>query len=205
MFKANQTRSIRMRDSYISAGIDLLNQQNLSQISIPALAKLCGYSVGSFYTRFEDKDAYFRALRVATVHACDLEVNRRISVERLQELGLKQALEELVDFMVELFTSRYRGVIRESLLRILDPDDPWAPMRDSARRIMSNYHQAFENSLAGCKPKEARRRLSFCFQLVVGVLLNDLINDYHIFSTKDKSLRNGAKEMVLKYMDFEVA
>ncbi len=202
VLEANQARSVRIRDSYINAGIDLLNEERLNHVTIPDLAKLCGCSVGSFYTRFKDKEAYFRALRVTTIHACNMEIDRRVSVDALITLGPKKGLEELVDLMSDLFTSRYRGVLRESLLRILEPDDPWAPMRDSARGIMSNYHLAFENAFEGYMPKEARRRLSFCFQMIVGVLQNDLVNDYHVFSTKDKSLRNGLREAVLNYMNF---
>ncbi len=202
VLKANQARSVRIRDSFINAGIDLLNEERLSHVAVPSLAKLCGCSVGSFYTRFKDKDAYFRALRVATIHACNMEIDRRVSVEALKMLGPKKGLEELVDLMSDLFTNRYRGVLRESLLRILEPDDPWAPMRDSARGIMENYHRAFENAFDGYKPKEARQRLSFCFQMIVGVLQNDLVNDYHVFSTKDKSLRNGLRAAVLSYMNF---
>ena len=201
VLEANQQRSVRIRDSFINAGIDLLNEERFHQVTITNLAKLCGCSVGSFYTRFEDKEAYFRALRVATIHACNEEIERRVSVQALQKLGPKRGLEELVNLMSDLFTSRFRGVLRESLLRILEPDDPWAPMRDSARGIMANYHQAFEYEFRGYKPKEARRRLSFCFQMIVGVLQNDLVNDYHVFSTRDRSLRNGLKEAVLNYMN----
>ncbi len=201
VLEANQQRSVRIRDSFINAGIDLLNEERLHQVTITNLAKLCGCSVGSFYTRFEDKEAYFRALRVATIHACNEEIERRVSVQALQKIGPKRGLEELVNLMSDLFTSRFRGVLRESLLRILEPDDPWAPMRDSARGIMANYHQAFEHEFRGYKPKEARRRLSFCFQMIVGVLQNDLVNDYHVFSTRDRSLRNGLKEAVLNYLN----
>jgi AcrR family transcriptional regulator len=200
VFSAKQTRSIRIRDAFIEAGIEQLNTVRFEDLRIADLARSCGCSVGSFYTRFEDKDAFFRALRVATIKACNQEVDKRVSVESLQMLAPKAALEELVDLMADIFTSKFRGVLRESLLQILEPDDPWAPMRQSAQQIMANYHKALANAFPSIDTEMAIIRLSFCFQMTVGVLQNDLVNDYHIFSTRDHSLRVGLKEAVCSYM-----
>ena len=199
--QARQKRSIRIRDAYIQAGIELPNATRLQELKISDLAERCNCSVGSFYTRFEDKEAYFRALRVSAINACNAEIDHRVSVDKLEVLSPSDALAELVDLMADLFSGEFRGVLRESLLRILEPDDPWAPMRDSARRIMGNYHAALGHKFPQFEGLEVQRRLSFCFQLIVGALQNDLVNDYHVFSTRDQSLRNGLKDAVKKYME----
>jgi AcrR family transcriptional regulator len=200
VFEATQKRSVRIRDAYIAAGMEKLNSTRFSELRISDLARSCECSVGSFYTRFLDKEAFFRALRVATINACDIEIDSKVSVEVLEQLTLKEALEELVDLMADIFSGQYRGVLRESLLRILEPDDPWALMRQSAQRIMANYHKAFAKDLTGYSLKQARKRLSFCFQMIVGVLQNDLVNDYHVFTTRDETLRDGLKEAVCSYI-----
>lgn len=123
-----------------------------------------------------------------------------MNIDRLYELEAEEALDELVDLMSDLFTGPIRGVLRESLLRILEPDDPWAPMRDSAREIMRNYRKACASQFPAFDEEETKTRLSFCFQLIVGALQNDLVNDYHVFSTKDQSLRTGLKDAVRGYM-----
>ncbi len=198
---ARQQRSMLIRDAYIQAGIDMLNTQRLAEIKVADLAQACNGSVGSFYTRFEDKEAYFRALRAAAIALSNAEARRRINLDRLYEMTPPQAMDEMVDLMADLFTAPIRGVLRESLLRILEPDDPWAPMRDSARDIMRNYRRAFATEFPGFDEEQTKQRLSFCFQLVVGTLQNDLVNDYHIFSTKDASLRDGLKEVLRSYMN----
>lgn len=197
---ARQKRSVALRDGFIRAGIEILNTKRLSDLSVSELAKECGGSVGSFYTRFEDKEAYFRALRVAAMAMCNTEIQSRVSIDRLYEMEPGEALDELVDLMADLFTSPIRGVLRESLLRILEDDDPWAPMRDSAREIMRNYRRACATLFPEFTPKETKQRLNFCFQLTVGTLQNDLVNDYHVFSTQDESLRFGLKETLRSYM-----
>ena len=200
VFKATQKRSIRIRDSYIQAGFEALNTTRFRDLRVSDLAKACQCSVGSFYTRFQDKESYFRALTAATIADCNQEIDARVSAELLREMGADRALEELVDLMADIFSGRFRGVLREALLRILEPDDPWAPMRASARRIIANYHAALSDAFPQFTPEETKIRLSFCFQIIVGVLQNDLVNDYHVFSTRDRSVRAALKENVARYM-----
>lgn len=200
VFDAKQERSVRIRDAFINAGVDALNSTRFGDLKITALAEASMNSVGSFYTRFKDKDAYFRALRVHAIDMLDQEIGARFSAERLAAVPPHEALEMLVDLMGDIFCSRFRGVLREALLRILEPDDPWAPMRDSARRIVAELHAGLKDAFPDFPPEEARRRLSFCFQMIVGVLQNDLVNDYHVFSTRDQSIRTGLKDAVCSYM-----
>ncbi len=200
VFEARQERSIRIRDGYIEAGLDALNRMRLSELRVSDLARSCNCSVGSFYTRFESKQAYLRVLKAAAMSACDLEIDARVSEDMLRALGPERGLEALVDLMADIFSGRFRGLLRETLLRILEPDDPWAPMRASARRIIGNYHAALGDAFPHLGAEEARLRLSFCFQIVVGVLQNDLVNDYHVFSTRDRSVRAALKRNVLAYM-----
>ncbi len=203
VFPARQTRSVKLRDAYLRAGFELLNTKRLSDLTVSELADACDSSVGSFYTRFEDKEGYFRGLRAAAIELCNIEIRARVSLDRLYEMEPGEALDELVDLMADLFTGPMRGLLRESLLRILEPDDPWAPMRDSAREIMRNYQRACATEFPPFSPDETKVRLRFCFQLIVGALQNDLVNDYHVFSTRDESLRSGLKEAIRKYMNSE--
>ena len=200
VFEAKQKRSVRIRNAYIEAGVDLLNSMRFSDLSVSKLAEKCQCSVGSFYTRFKDKESYFRALRAAAINDCNILIQTRVSIDKLYEMEPDEALDELVDLMADMFSGRVRGILRESLLRILEPDDPWAPMRDAAREIMRNYRKTFAHQFPDFDEVETKKRLSFCFQLIVGVLQNDLANDYHVFSTRDESLRDGLKKVIRGYM-----
>jgi len=195
---------MRIRDSFIRAGAEALNDIRLNDLTVSGLCKRSGNSVGAFYTRFRDKDAYFRALRVYTVMSLEHETIARFNVDSLRDATVKQTLEKFVDLMVDIFTSRYRGVIRESLLLILEPDDPWAPMRGSAVKIVTTLQQSLETVLPTNTAVDVSTRCRFCFQLVVGPLQNELLNDYHVFTTRDNSLRNGLKEAVCAYMSHEI-
>jgi AcrR family transcriptional regulator len=200
VFAAKQKRSMRIRDAYIKAGVELLNSTRFQDLKVSDLAVHAGCSVGSFYTRFKDKEVFFLLLRSAAIESCNVIIRDRVAPERLAQLSPSVALDEMVDLMGDLFTGPWRGVLRESLLRILEPDDPWAPMRESARTIIQCYDATMSTRFEHFDAEESRVRLRFCFQLTVGALQNDLVNDYHVFSTRDQSLREGLKEAVRGYM-----
>ena len=205
VFEARQKRSVRIRDSFINVGIDALNEQRLHTLTVSGLAQASGNSVGGFYTRFQDKDAYFRALRVFTIQSIEQEYVIYFNADKLTGKPRHEILESLVDLMVDLFTSRYRGVLRESLLLILEPEDPWAPMRQSALNIVETLQTSLQDAFPEFSDQTAKTRLRFCFQLIVGVLQNDLVNDYHVHSTADDSLRMALKDVLNSYMNSATA
>lgn len=200
VFAARQKRSVRIRDGFINVGVEALNDTRLSELTVAELCHRSGNSVGAFYTRFRDKNAYFRALRSYTIESHDQEALSRFNKEVLQKCDAKETLEQLVDLMVDIFTSRFRGVLRESLVLILEPDDPWAPMRSSALKIVSVLQESLLDAFPQYTTAETNTRCRFCFQLIVGALQNDLVNDYHVYTTHDDSLRHGLKEAVCAYM-----
>ncbi len=203
VFNAQQGRSMRIRDGFIAAGVKALETQRFANLSVSQLAKMSGNSVGSFYSRFEDKDAYFRALQVSAVQSLDRNLIDKFSSDIQNSPSSAAALALLVDLLCNIFGSKYRGVLRESLLRILDSDDPWAPMRQSAKRIISILHNELCESFDGFTKAQTQERLSFCFQMIVGVLQNDLVNDYHVYSLKDGSVREGLKAVIYSYMNLD--
>ncbi|MDD9908471.1 MAG: TetR/AcrR family transcriptional regulator [Ahrensia sp.] len=202
---ATQQRSIRIRDEFVEAGVTALNKMRFDELKVSHLAELSGNSVGSFYTRFADKDAFIGALRAYAIASITREFVAHFTVDKLQQSERNEALGQLVDLLSDIFTSRYRGVLRESLLRILDPDDPWARMRQSAQEITTILNDALSHSFPEYGEAETHIRLRFAFQLIVGVLQNDLINDYHVFSTRDHSVRHGLKDAVCAYMNAPIS
>ncbi len=58
-----QPRARATRDSLLSAGRMLLAQRDFDELSIADIAGAIGLSVGSFYGRFQDKEAFFALLQ----------------------------------------------------------------------------------------------------------------------------------------------
>lgn len=200
VYQARQRRSVKARDGFIAAGISALNERRLEDLKIADLAKASNNSVGSFYTRFQDKNAYFRALRTYASQGIDREFNARFTPDSLRNMTPGAALDTFVDLIGAIFASEYRGVLRETYLRIMDEDDPWAPIRGSAQQTLASLQDGLQDAFPAYGRDETRTRLSFCFQLVVGVVQNDLINNNHVFTLKDGTALSGLKETLRAYM-----
>ena len=176
VFEARQTRSVKTRDGFIHAGVEALQTGRFDDLKIAELAAISNNSVGSFYTRFHDKDAYFRALSAYASQGISREFEMAFTAGKLRQLGPEQGLDALVDLIGAIFASKFRGVLRETYLRIMDEDDPWAPFRTSAKQTLRTLHEGLGDAFPHYGPDETKTRLSFCFQLIVGVIQNDLIN-----------------------------
>lgn len=201
---ASQQRSINTLNAFIANGIKMLNACRLHELRVPDLAKRCGCSVGNFYLRFPNKETYFKALQAEVMSQADELVVERLPHKRLAAMAPGAVLDSMVDLMADIFTGPGRGVLRESFLRIGETDDPWAPMRRAARDVMRRFIEAAADKFHPRSADEAALRLRFCFQTVVGVLQNELVNDYHVYSTRDGSIRLGLKEMLRSYMGVSV-
>ena len=59
---AKQARSRKTRDALVRAGRNLCEIKDFDELSVAEIAAEAGCSVGSFYSRFSDKDGFFRAL-----------------------------------------------------------------------------------------------------------------------------------------------
>ena len=200
VFEARQIRSVKSRDSFINAGIEALNTIHFDDLKIADLAKASNNSVGSFYTRFLDKEAYFRAVRAYAADGIDREFNASFTVANLRSVPPGEALDMLVDHLGAIFSSRYRGVLRETYPRIMDADDPWAPNRLSAQQVLRKLHAGLDDAFPAFGAAQTNTRLSFCFQMIVGVLQNDLVNSNHVYTLQDGSVLIGLKEALRAYM-----
>ncbi len=68
--QAKQRRSLQKQQALLAAGRDLFKSHGLPASSVAQVAVAAGVAVGSFYARFEDKNAWFAELsREAAVAA----------------------------------------------------------------------------------------------------------------------------------------
>ena len=59
---SRQKRSRETTAALLQAGAEMLRTHSFAELSIDALCRQVGATVGAFYSRFESKDAYFNAL-----------------------------------------------------------------------------------------------------------------------------------------------
>ena len=168
---AKQARSRRTRDALLSAGRKLLAQHPWTEITIHDIVKAAGVSVGSFYTRFKDKEAFFESL------AAEWVIWRRDSRMRLTD-----NLSPRDDYFASAVLDTYRVTLeqqhfwRAALMRGAADPAFWSAFRDLGLSLIERVLQLRQEELGRKLRAEEIRHIRFAFQMANGLINNSIVN-----------------------------
>ncbi|MBU4612458.1 TetR/AcrR family transcriptional regulator [Achromobacter sp. GG226] len=163
---AQQQRSQATLARILRAARQRISRAELDAVSVNEIVKAAGCSVGAFYTRFENKEALFRAL------VADMLAGGRRHLDAMYADTPDADLLDTVVHQALLRTRRHAGILRSAIKLGLTDPSVWEPIRA--------YGQ--ENATRLCK-RLARHgpvdetRVRFAFQVLHGSVLNTLLHD----------------------------
>lgn len=168
---AKQARSRKTRDALIAAGWKLLARHPWDDVTINDIVKTAGVSVGSFYTRFADRDAYFESLAAEWV-------TRRA----VQRLGVLEHVGKGEDYFSHAILDTYRTTLenqhfwRAALVRGAAHPAFWKPFRELGLRVLARVLELREAELRRPLSDEETRHIRFAFQMANGLINNSIVN-----------------------------
>ncbi len=166
---AKQARSRRTRDQLMTAGFRLVEDRDFEAVSIADIARAAGCSVGAFYFRFADKDAFFRAMIAHRL------TEARGAISTLLEGSGGDPLHVLVTAVVETFRRR-PGFLRAALRKSMGDPSVWEPLRAHGHFVADRFIERLARDSGRRPPQDAELRIRFAFQIMNGTLINALIN-----------------------------
>ncbi|MCP4004652.1 MAG: TetR/AcrR family transcriptional regulator [bacterium] len=117
-----QARSQATLDRLLDAAEDLLNEKGWEDTSVAQIANRAGSSVGSFYARFQDKDAVLNALHERFIQEAWVTAEAALNPERWKGASVAAITAELVRFQIRSNSERL-GLLRALQLRtVVDYD-----------------------------------------------------------------------------------
>ncbi len=140
---AKQARSQRKHEALLQAGRRLLDAQDLAALSVAQLTRDAGMSVGSFYSRFDDKNAWFGELLRVTGDAVLADTQALLDSARWQRAGDARKVALIVRHIVDVHR-QHRGIFRSALSDAARSARFWAPMHLYGRRLADAVHQALQ-------------------------------------------------------------
>jgi AcrR family transcriptional regulator len=178
-------RGLRTTEGLLAAGRRLLRERTLEQVSIQEICAHAGVTTGAFYSRFEGKDSYFKALQ-----ALALATLRQAMAARLAQLdSAPTTLEDAVRTLARdsrIWAYRNQGVLRASLVaRASTGEDP---LRQLSRQHMTDMASRLVRLHPAGPSAELALRIRFAQQALAGTLLYALINRESTFSLSDRRL-----------------
>ena len=184
---AKQPRSQAKHQALLEAGRRLLDTQDLSALSVAQLTRAAGMSVGSFYSRFEDKDAWFAELLRVTGEQALQDTQALLAGARFARAGnaLKVAL--IVRHVVAIHRV-HRGIFRASHSDAARSRLYWPQLHAYGQRLADAVFQALALHMQRVPAAQRRLRVGIALQLVFGTLVNAVLHNPGPIGLHDKRM-----------------
>jgi AcrR family transcriptional regulator len=200
---SRQQRSRETTAALLQAGAEMLRTHSLAELSIEVLCRQVGATVGAFYSRFESKDAYFNALIELAARDGAGRLSRMKDDGRLAGADLAERSRLLVRGTTG-WIRNHEGVLRAALQHDDTRPDRWSTFKTLAR---ANVADATPILLAAMGPgnKAAKTRaIAFGFQVVLGTLVNAVLNDPGPLSIHDREMEERLADCLLLLLQAEM-
>jgi AcrR family transcriptional regulator len=201
---SRQQRSRETTAALLQAGAEMLRTHSLVELSIETLCRRVGATVGAFYSRFESKEAYFNALMALAARDGESRLSRMRQDRRLTEADLA-ALSRLLVRGTIGWMRNHEGVLRAALQHDDTRPDRWSTFKELARANVANATPILLRVMGPGRKAAKTRAIAFGFQVVLGTLVNAILNDPGPLAIHDGELEERLANCLLLLLQAEIA
>lgn len=197
-----QQRSRELVVRLMNDGLALLKDQDFDGLSIEALCSRSGTTVGSFYARFESKDAFIDALQRLVVEGRRRELALLYESDRVPRDDLAHLLNWITKGGI-VWLRQHVGLVRASLRRAGSDRQSWTPMRELGRLQVEHALPIVASLVAARRSADLDQRIRFAFQMMYGTLNNMVLIDPGPLSLHDAATPRLLAIAMLRLIDPE--
>jgi AcrR family transcriptional regulator len=200
---SRQKRSRETTLALLKAGAEMLRKRSLAELSIEALCAEVGATVGAFYSRFESKDAYFNALMALAARDGERRIADMAAARPGRDADLAARCHQLVRGIIGWMRA-HEGVLRAALQHDDNRPDKWTPFKALARGNTERATPLLLPAMGKGRRTAKSRSIAFGFQVVLGTLVNAILNDPGPLSLHDKELEERLSDCLLRLLQAEI-
>ena len=201
---SRQQRSRETTAALLAAGAEMLRTHSLAELSIKALCRQVRATVGAFYSRFESKEAYFNALMALAARDGEGRLSAMKQDARLTEVDLAGLSRRLVRGTIG-WIRNHEGVLRAALQHDDTRPDRWSTFKELARANVANATPVLLRVMGPGRKAAKTRAIAFGFQVVLGTLVNAILNNPGPLSIHDRELEERLAGCLLLLLQAEMA
>ena len=201
---SRQKRSRETTAALLQAGADMLRTRSLAELSIEALCAKVGATVGAFYSRFESKEAYFNALVGLAARDGNAMLSRMAQNEQLKDTSLSNLCRLLVSAIVGWMRD-HEGVLRAALQHDDTRPDRWGTFKGLARASVAHATPPLLCVMGRGREAAKTRGIAVSFQVVLGTLVNAILNDPGPLSLHDNEMEVRLSNCLLLLLEAEIS
>jgi AcrR family transcriptional regulator len=200
---SRQQRSREMTAALLAAGADMLRRRSLAELSIEALCAKVGATVGAFYSRFESKEAYFNALIELAARDGARRLSAMTANAALRDVALAELCRVLVGGIIG-WIRNHEGVLRAALQHDDTRPDRWTTFKGLARASVAGATPPLLGAMGKGRAAAKTRGIAFGFQVVLGTLVNAILNDPGPLSLHDREMEDRLSGCLLLLLQAEM-
>src|SRR5271154_4317256 len=193
--QAKQARSRVTRDRLLAAGRRLLDQGAFEATSISDIASAAGCSVGAFYHRFADKEAFFAVLIETVLPDIVTHAKEAAADQRFTEGSIETTLTNCVAYWIQAFR-RHQGLIRTVMKKKLHAEETWTPVRQTGQAAFEPFIALLAAKCGQSDSRSFQYRALAGFQIVVGVTMNAALHRTILLNLESDELFAWANEIL---------
>ena len=200
---SRQKRSRETTGALLQAGAEMLRTRSLAELSIEALCSKVGATVGAFYSRFESKEAYFNALIELAARDGARTLSAMTANAALKNTSLAEVCRVLVSGIIG-WIRNHEGVLRAALQHDDTRPDRWTTFKGLARTSVAGATPALLRAMGKGRAAAKTRGIAFGFQVVLGTLVNAILNDPGPLSLHDREMEDRLSGCLLLLLEAEM-
>lgn len=200
---SRQKRSRETTLALLKTGAEMLRARSLAELSIETLCAEVGATVGAFYSRFESKDAYFNALMALAARDGERRVAEMATDKSKGDSDLAARCHQLVHGIIGWMRA-HEGVLRAALQHDDNKPDKWTPFKALARGNTERATPLLLPAMGKGRRAAKSRTIAFGFQVVLGTLVNAILNDPGPLSLHDRELEERLGNLLRQLLEAEM-
>ena len=202
---ARQKRSRETSAALLKAGAEMLRTHSFAELSIEALCREVGATVGAFYSRFESKDAYFHVLIELAARDGGRALARVPPIGKLKDADLAR-LCGAIAHGVTGWMRDHEGVLRAALQHRDTRPNKWTPFKRLGRGATARATPLLLAAMGGSGNKAAKTQaIAFGFQVMFGTLVNAILNDPGPVSIRDSEMEARLGACLYQLLQLEMS
>lgn len=163
-------------DAFLATARRLLADRDFDALSVVEIAAANGLSVGSFYGRFHDKEAFFAVLQEQVTSEWIAAATQALNPPSLSAMSGAQATTRICTTIVRLMRMD-AGFLRAALKHASTQPSAWTPIKKTGHAIVDLAVQALRPLLLDMPARQRTVRIRFAMQMVYGTCINAVLHD----------------------------
>ena len=163
-------------DAFLVTTRQLLATRDFDLLSIAEIAAANGLSVGSFYGRFRDKEAFFAVLQEKVTGEWVEAIAQVLAPPARGTDTAPKVVARICHFVVK-FSHSDAGFLRAAVKHASTQPSGWTPMKRTGRHLTLLVLDALGPLLGGTPARGRDIRIGFAMQMLFGTCINAVLHD----------------------------